>query len=159
VVSTAGAWGVLVLSKFWEGTQGEHLPRRFGLLVAGLGLGAAAWLATDGLLVNLRWVADPGLPPFSGYGLRFMAADGTPLLAGHLLYFGLLLPVLRWWRLADPLRATRLSIWSVAVCSGWAWLLASAWPYPQPWGPMVAATAAVAIQLASPWVDTRSQPA
>jgi hypothetical protein len=59
--------------------------------------------------------------------------------------------VLRWWRQADPLRQTRLSLWTTAVSAGWAWLLHLVWPFPQPWGFMLAMTISLAVQLSTPW--------
>ena len=43
LVSIAGAWSVLIPSKFWEGTRGDAMLRRFILMVIGLGLGALAF--------------------------------------------------------------------------------------------------------------------
>ena len=36
-----------------------------------------------------------------------------------------------------------------------AWLINLLWPFPQPWGLMVAATISLAVQLASPWAGER----
>jgi hypothetical protein len=74
-------------------------------------------------------------------------------------YFAFLLMILRWWRQADPLRPARLSLWPVIVTAGWAWCLQIFWPFPQPWGVMIAGTMSVAVQLASPWHDTRRRTA
>jgi hypothetical protein len=155
IVGTVGSWCVLIPSKFWEGTPGEPLVRRFVLLLAGLAMGLVAFLVDQSLLVNLTWTAHPDLPPVDGYRLTLIGADGNPLLKGYLVYFGFLLPVLRWWRQADPLRSTRLSLWSVACCSLWAMVLGSVWPFPLAWGVMAAATTSIAVQLASPWMDAR----
>ena len=79
------------------------------------------------------------------------AADGTPLLLAYLAYFGFLFVLLRWWRKADPLRRSRLSVWSTAWCVACAWLLSLFWLFPQPWGIMLAAVISVSVQLASLW--------
>jgi hypothetical protein len=155
IVGTLGSWGILVPSKFWEGSPGEPMIRRFVLLLVGLGVGFAAWFVDQNLLVNLTWSANPDLPPVDGYRMTLVAADGAPLLKGYLVYFGFLFPVLRWWRQADPLRTTRLSLWAVAVCSIWALVLGSVWPFPMPSGIMAAATISVAVQLSSPWLEMR----
>ena len=70
----------------------------------------------------------------------------------YLAYFGFLFVILRWWRMADPLRTVRLSLWSTVWCVAWAWLLAQVWWFPQPWGLMLAGVIAMSTQLASPWV-------
>ncbi|MGE0607308.1 MAG: serine/threonine-protein kinase [Pirellulales bacterium] len=158
LVGSAASWGVLVPSKLWEGRAGETLIRRCAMLFIGLAVGAFAWFVHQSLFVRLNWVAQPGMPVMDGYRLTLIGPEGVPLLKGYLVYFGLLFPVLRWWRQADPVRPTRLSLWSVAVCAGWAWMLGQVWPFPQPWGVMVAVTTAIATQLASPWVETRRRP-
>jgi hypothetical protein len=53
----------------------------------------------------------------------------------------------------DPLRKSRLSIWTTAVCLLWAWVMHSLCSFPQPWGFILAATMSVAVQLAAPWVS------
>jgi hypothetical protein len=162
VVGTAGSWAVLIPSKAWEGTHGEPILRRFVLLLAGLAVGCVAWGAQQFLLVQLPWSANlqaeairVNVEPVSYFSQGMFQADGAPLLKGFLAYFGFLFPVLRWWRQADPARNVRLSIWSVVVCGLWAWLLSEFWRFPQPWGIMVAATVAISVQLASPWLDLR----
>ena len=65
-------------------------------------------------------------------------------------YFGALYAVIRWWRQADPLRSTRLSIWTTGWCVLAAWLVDMMWQFPQPWGVMVIAIISTSVQLASP---------
>jgi hypothetical protein len=91
------------------------------------------------------------------YQSSLMEGGGAPSLNGYLAYFAFLFPILRWWKQADPLRGTRLGVWATLVCATWAWLLNLAWPFPQPWGVMVAATIAIAVQLSSPWVDLKQR--
>ena len=73
-------------------------------------------------------------------------------MPAFLAYFGFLFVLLRWWRQADPVRSARLSLWATACTVLVAWVLNLFWPFPQPWGIMVAATMSIAVQLASPWV-------
>ena len=71
----------------------------------------------------------------------------------YVTYFAFLFVLLRWWRQAEfTTRNQRLSLWSVAVCVFWAWLLQFFWQFPQPAGMMVAGVTAFATQLASPWL-------
>ncbi len=146
-VGTLGAWGVLVPSKFWEGTPGEPILRRFALLCVGLALGFAALGLAEALVVDL--------PESESFSPRSHPQAGIAREALFVAYFAFLLPVLRWWRQADPLRGSRFSLWWTIVCVGWALLLSMAWPFPQPWGMMAAAAIAVSVQLAAPWVDPR----
>jgi hypothetical protein len=139
-VGTAGAWGVLIPAKFWEGTPGEPILRRFALLWVGIALGLVALALAEVLVLDLSWLRRSG----------FMSKE-----AAFLAYFMFLMPVLRWWRQADPLRHSRFSWWATAVCVGWAALLSVAWPFLQPLGMMAAATIAVSVQMAAPWADRR----
>jgi hypothetical protein len=157
LTSLAGTWAVLTVSKFWEGTQGEQSLRRFTMLVVGLGVGlAAAEIAT---FLTVRPLGEAAFLsaqrewPAPGYHLPadFYTLNGSPLLMAHLACFGTLFLVLRWWRQADPLRSTRLSVWTMLVCTALGGLVAAGWHFPQPWLMMLAATMSVAIQLCSPW--------
>jgi hypothetical protein len=157
--SILGTWAVLIPAKFWEGTSGDAAWRRFVMLVMGLTIGAAAYGLLAWLMVSLPY--DERISMANHWDLQhtFFAADGSPLWPAFLAYFGFLFVLPRWWRQANPVRTTRLSIWYTAVAIFWAWLPAMLfWPFPQPWGLMLAAIMAIAVQLASPWVpaDQRS---
>jgi len=157
LVSVIGTWAVLVPAKFWEGTQGENVLRRFTMMVIGLGVGLAAYGIAGALMVHLP--AGPGFPEAPQYRLppSFYAPDGHPLAMAYMASFGTLMLVLRWWRQADPLRSVRLSLWSLLVTVIVAAVVAGLWHFPQPWLVMVAATISVAVQLASPWQHPRAR--
>ena len=151
LTSLIGAWAVLIPSKLWEGARGDPMLRRFVMMVLGMAIGAAAFFAADLLLVNLPAVV--GYPKTSVYQLpsSFYAFDGRPLLLAYVACFGTLFLVIRWWRQADPLRRTRLRLWTLFASVLAAGVVAWAWQFPQPWLPMIAGTISVAVQLASPW--------
>jgi hypothetical protein len=158
VVGTAGAWTVMIPAAFWQGEEGEAMLRRFVMLLAGLGLGLFAFGVDEFLRVNPIWsIVELPIGGMEGYKRSLFEATGEPNLKGYLAYFAFLFPVLRWWRQADPLRPSRVSIWGTTCCVFWAWALHVAWPFPQPWGAMVAATIAISVQLASPWVSHESR--
>ncbi len=151
--SVLGTWAVLIPAKFWEGRVGDAAWRRFVMLVTGMLFGAAAYGLVNWLIVSLPY--DERLTMATRWDLQhtFFAADGSPLLPAYLAYFGFLFVLPRWWLQANPVRGTRLSIWYTAVAVFWAWVPAVFfWPFPQPWGLMLAAIMAIAVQLASPWV-------
>ncbi len=151
--SVLGSWAVLIPSKFWEGRIGDAAWRRFVMLVTGMLFGAAAYGMVNWLIVSLPY--DERLTMATRWDLQhtFFAADGSPLLPAYLAYFGFLFVLPRWWLQANPVRDTRLSIWYTAVAVFWAWVPAVFfWPFPQPWGLMLAAIMAISVQLASPWV-------
>jgi hypothetical protein len=155
IVSTLGAWGVLFPAKFWELKSGEAAMRRFVMLIVGLMLGWIAYALSVNLRVELpfdlviRPVDDNLIPK------GFYSASGSPLLYAYLAYFGFLFLLLRWWRVAERERPARFSLWSTMSALFVAWLLNFVWPFPQPWGLMVAATMSIATQLASPWSPSK----
>ncbi len=153
LTSLAGAWTILTISKLWEGHEGEQLHRRFVLLVAGLGLGLTAFAASEFLDVqpSQQLVVD-SLPQVQAWSDMYNA-DHSPKLPAFLIYFAGLFLVARWWLQSDPLRATRLSLWSTGICLLWAWIVHMVWPFPQPWGLMLAAAISIAVQLSAPWLS------
>jgi hypothetical protein len=158
ICSIAGSWIVLALGKLWESSEGEQVRRRFGMLVAGLLFGAFAFGSTQYLTVEPQEFDSMNFHTVSATQMPSMyAADGSPLLPGYLAYFAGLLVILRWWKQADPLRKTRLSLWATAMCVLWAWIVNMFWPFPQPWGFMLAATMSVAVQLSAPWIGPKER--
>ena len=91
------------------------------------------------------------------YELPFYDAGGRPLWMAYLACFGTIFLLLRWWRQADPLRRTRMSLWSMIVSMLAAWIAAYAWQFPQPWSIMPACIISVSVQLASPWISLRER--
>jgi hypothetical protein len=168
LVGIAGSWIVLAASKFWEGTNGDPMLRRFILMVAGLALGLLAYGVADALWVNLppndNLPSGPhvavAMPQALHYRLpsTFYGDDGRPLAMAFMAAFATLLALLRWWRQADPLRSSRLKLGSVIVTAIWAAIVAGLWHFPQPWLIMAAATMSVAVQLAAPWTPTQQRP-
>ena len=157
IVSTAGAWLVLVVGKLWEGTRGDVALRRFAMLLMGLALGVFSYYVADALLVQLplydSWLGtDPMRLTKLQLSRAFYDANGRPLLYAYVSYFGFLFLIVRWWRQSDPLRPTRLSLWAVAVSIMAAWLVNQFWTFPQPWGLMAAACMSLSLQLSSPWM-------
>jgi len=146
-----GSWAVMVPSKIWEGGEGDEASRRVAMLVSGLLAGAAVFGLSDWLLVELSQDAE-WAPSISGRLTDRFHANGDLLLSGYVAYFGLLFLTLRWWKLADPLRRYRLSVWSTGTCLFAAWLLGSFLAFPLSWGVALAAVISMSIQLSSPWV-------
>ena len=151
---------MLIPSKLWEGIRGEPMLRRFILMVVGLGVGALAFGAAEMLMVTLPGDPDfPNVQPPSS----FYAPDGRPLLMAYMACFGTMFVLRSWWRQADPLRSTRLSLWSLAFSAVVAGVAAGVWDFPQPWLMYVAGAMSVSVQLAGPWVhphkrNRRQQP-
>jgi len=152
--SILGSWCVLVPAKIWEGSRGDAALRRFVMLAIGLAFGAIAFGLLNWLMISLSaYSASPMGGPAREFKSGFFDSLGAPKMIAFLAYFGFLFLIVRWWRLADPARSTRLSIWHTAVAVFCSWALTLFWPFPQPWGVMVAATIAISVQLASPWLS------
>ncbi|HTN73901.1 MAG TPA: protein kinase [Pirellulaceae bacterium] len=152
-VSTLGTWAILTLTKFLEGGTGEPVRRRFYLLIVGLALGAVAYGLGQLLMIDLRNEFDFPQVGVTESTSGIYNSQGLPMLPAYLAYFAGLFVALRWWRQADPLRNTRLSIWTTGMCVLWAALLSMFWQFPQPWGLMMAATISIATQLSAPWLS------
>ena len=151
LVSIVGTWAVLGSSKFWEGSRGEPLVRRFVLMVVGLAVGVFA----AGVAWLLKVSPEPQFAELHANVFPGFYAGSTPLLLAYMACFGTLFVAVRWWRQADPLRTTRLSLWSMVFSVVMAWLVAALWLFPQPWLMMAACAISVSVQLASPWLHPR----
>ncbi len=153
LVSLAGAWLVLIAAKFWEGSRGERMLRHFILMIVGFGLGLAAFGVAEVFLVRLPSDHDLSTDRAATHWVPpAFYQDGRPMAMAYMAAFATLLAVLRWWLDADPLRSTRLSLWSLLVTVVFAHFIATAWQFPEPWLMMVAACMSVSVQLSSPWV-------
>jgi len=159
LVSIAGSWAVLIPAKFWEGTKGDPMLRRFILMVIGLALGGLAFGVSSLLLVDLPADQGQGFDFFHlSPGKPFYDVGGHPLAAAFMAYFGTLYFLMRWWLQADPLRASRLSLWSMFVSVVVAVVVAGVWSFPaQSWLVMVTAAISASVQLSSPWVPPRER--
>lgn len=152
MVISAGSWLVLTPSKWWEGRDGDPSYRRFIQLLCGLGLGAGAWALGQYLDFPLpqEWIADL---PKQQHGF-FKSQPRMYDLAQPIVYmanFGLLFALVRWWRQADPLRPSRISIWKIVKTGVAAVIVMALWPYPQAWGLYVACGISAAVQIAAPF--------
>jgi serine/threonine protein kinase len=151
LMSIAGSWAVLLPAKVWEGTRGEPILRRFLMMILGLGLGVLAFALAEHFLV--RWPVEAAMPRAVRHlPANFYGEDGRPLAMAYLAVFGTLYLVMRWWRQADPLRRTRLSLWAVFVTLAVAAFVSGIWQFPAPWFMLTALTISISVQLASPWV-------
>ena len=146
-----------------EGRVEDRAPMRGWQLLFGLGLGLAAYLLASVLGLGVPNVVD--LTPGPRENLLNDAFDidlypevhnsdrmiNVPMVAS-VGYFGLLMLLCRWWKLAECTRHRRIGIWSVVGCMLWAFLLSLVWWYPQPTAAVLACMIAVSTQAASRWV-------
>ena len=156
VVVLLSSLGILGLGKLWERGEGEGLPRRFVLAGMGAGVGAAAYVTNQYLMLPLddtllRDIDATELP-------QALYNDGVPMMGAMMAHFAMVFSVLRWWKPVDPLRRRRLSIWSVAVAVVAEWGVHQVLPIPQPAGMMIIGGTAIAIQMSAPWINRRAIP-
>ncbi|OYP31729.1 hypothetical protein CGZ80_20695 [Rhodopirellula sp. MGV] len=154
LVVLVGAQGILGLGKLWERNEGESLPRRLVLAGVGAMVGLWAFALTEYFLL-------PAIPAYSEFLKSDLPQalyhnDGTIRASGMMAHFALLFGGIRWWKSVDPLRRTRLSLWSVAVVCVAAWGAHQILPIPQPIGLLVAGGLAIATQMSAPWINPRS---
>lgn len=117
-----------------------------------VGMGAL-WL--NGWLPRFPVSEVPNGAPFSPERAVWSAlstSDGISVAAGYLAYFGLVLAVLRWWRVTDRRRSSRFSFFPVLAAGFWGLVLLVVWPWPEPpLGVGAVVMAAAIVQLVSPW--------
>jgi hypothetical protein len=155
ITSIACCWAALLTGKAWESRDESEGFRRMtmvltGFLIGVFSYGVARFLHADlGLLAmheNRNAIARP-------IGLPFAPPTACVLV------FSVLFGLLRWWRQADPLRRTRVSIWSVGLCMMWAIVLCGLFSLPTVSGCILAFAVSISIQFASPWLhpDQRNE--
>ena len=154
IVVLLASLGILGMGKLWERDDGEALPRRLVMAGLGAGVGVAAYSANEFLMLPIdqglaRDVDATDLP-------QAFYHNGVPVASAMMAHFALLFALLRWWKPVDPLRRTRLSLWSVAVAVVAEWAVHQVLPIPQPAGMMIAGGVAVAIQMSAPWINPRA---
>jgi hypothetical protein len=155
VTTVAGAWLVLVAGKLWEAREGEAWHRRFVSIVLGIAVGLVSWGVAQALHIDWQNISQMAIQPVALTPLsETMLTDGNgaPTWPAYALFFGLLFGVLRWWRQADPLRRTRLSLWGVGVCLIAATLLGEMFFIPSPWHAVAGVVIAASIQLSATWL-------
>ncbi len=141
------------------------MPLRFVQLLSGALLGVAAWALAQSMFLNLPASSDfaPG-PTDSLFGEifrdRYSPMDSgyrnglvQPQPGMYAAYFAFLFVMLRWWRLAEWTRTSRVSLWTTAWCGFIAWGMTFFWWFPQPIGLMLVVVMAFTVQLSSPWLS------
>lgn len=180
VVSLSAAFTAILLGKLWQRSDGDWPLRSFIQLTSGFAIGLIAYFSANYLMVWPALTGDPnahnlirwGSEPIAVFNYQLGTAEIGMLDLGHwsaftdgkniflpayLAYFPLLMGMIGWWKQVDPLRRVRFSIWAVI----WSVLVASlihlVVPFPQPWCALLAACTSIAVQLASPWIDSEER--
>lgn len=165
LVISLASWAMIVPSQLIEGRMEDHAPLRFFNLLAGALVGVAAWMIADSVYVSLPASNDfsPGPNDTLFHEMFGWNVDGVHAaynsgsvivpLTMYVAYFAFLFVVMRWWRLAEWTRPSRVSLWSIAFAGFIGWGLTFFWWFPQPTGMLLAAAIAFTVQLSSPWLS------
>lgn len=156
VSSLLGSWGILSAAKWYEGTRTPSGHRRLVTMLAGLAVGLTTFALYDFLPVSL-------VPAETNGGASFFAEISAgpeieeaaflpPGPVTFLLFFGGLFLLRRWWRHADSLRRSRVSVSSVLLTTLTAMLWALFLGFPVLWGVTWAAAVSSVVHLAAVWI-------
>jgi hypothetical protein len=154
VMTLIMTWTVLFIGKRWERRDEDGLMFRFTLLTVGLGVGAIGYGLSEFLQVpwgNVTYFqrdSEPRTWPRFHSGI-------APLLPAFMAYFAMLMGLVKWWRQSDILRKHRFSVFSVLWAILAAVILSGFVFFPTPWCLIVAGTTSLALQMSTPWIDSK----
>ncbi len=149
LTSVVACWAVLGFSKSLEHRQGDAWLRRLVMIGLGLVIGTFAFYSAEIFSVDLTRMA---VEEYQSFAANPTLMLGIPMFPAYLIFFGGLFGILRWWRQADPVRKTRLSILSVAMCLIWAIIFSHLLNVPLTTNCVFAVVVSISVQLASPWL-------
>jgi eukaryotic-like serine/threonine-protein kinase len=156
VMTLIMTWTVLFIGKRWERRNEDGLIFRFTLLTVGLGVGAVGYGLSEFLQVpwgNVTYFqrdTEPRTWPRFHNGL-------TPLLPAFMAYFAMLMGLVKWWRQSDILRRHRFSVFSVLWAILASVILSGFVFFPTPWCLIVAGVTSLALQMSTPWIDSKQE--
>jgi serine/threonine protein kinase len=156
-VVLASAYALLGLGKIWERGEGESLKRRIALAGVGAGIGLFAFSVMEFLMLPIDQDIIRNIDSTSLPQALYNQETGVPRASAWMAHFAVLFAVVRWWKPVDPLRRSRLGLWSVAVAVVAEWAVQQFLPIPQPSGMLIAGGLAIAIQLSAPWINSTPQ--
>jgi serine/threonine protein kinase len=149
-------WTVLFIGKRWERREEDGLMFRFTLLTVGLAVGAVGFALSEFLhvpwsdVVYVQRNAEPRTWAGFHSGL-------SPLLPAFMAYFAMLMGLVKWWRQSDILRKHRFSVFSVLWAVFAAVIVSGIVFFPTPWCLIVAGTTSLALQMSTPWTDSKPE--
>jgi len=146
-VSVIACWIVLTGGKLWEIGRGEVWLRRLAMVMIGSVIGIAGWTAADFFGIALTQPSGINASEFTGFKIR-----GVPVIPAYLIFFMVLFGSLRWWYQVDPLRKTRLSLWTVGLCFVWAVVFSHILGRSSITHGLFAIVVSTSLQLSAPWI-------
>lgn len=166
----AASASVMIPSKLWVPSDDEeswtrrlmHMSLGFVLALFALWLEGyelpAPWVPANRLEVLHTWQPGPTdvqVLKGSWAGWWYGVNTSMPILACYLSYFGLMFMVLRWWKVTEVHRPSRISIWSLICVAFWGYLLLFLLPgqHQREIGFLTVFLTAVVCQIACPWKE------
>ena len=150
VTSIFASWGILCAGKCWEHRKGDDLQRR--LIMLGLGMATGLVAFATATVLNVDLMSAGSVEPNR---LSQLIIANIPLFPAYLIFFTVLMGVIRWWRKADPVRRTRLSVISVGLALVWAAVFSHLLEFAPVWNCILAVVISAAVQLAAPWMHPK----
>jgi hypothetical protein len=163
--ATFASWALMIPGQLAEARMEDHAPLRFTQLLLGAFVGLASWALASSLWLEIPASRDFSPGPNESVASELFGQIYDPVQQGYnggavnmppamyAAYFACFFVLLRWWRLAETTRATRVSLWSTAWCAFVGWAMTFFWWFPQPTGLLLAAVIAFTVQLSSPWLS------
>ena len=146
--SGAACIGVLSTTKYLEMQTKEDQIRR-QMITAGIG----SMTSLISIVAAYYFHVDLAFPHFTSPESVGRFGIPMPSFVAWTIFFVALLGVLRWWRVADPIRKSRLRLWEVGICLVWATALSQLLCLPLIVCCILAGVISVSVQLASPWLS------
>ena len=146
-ISVCACWIILTSGKIWETNQGEAWLRRGVMALLGLVIGIAGWTAADFFGITLSLQNQAAVNEFTDFQI-----SGIPVIPAYLIFFIVLFGSLRWWYQVDPVRKSRLSLWTVGLCFVWAVVFSHVLGAPPITHGLFAIIISTSLQLAAPWM-------
>lgn len=148
VTSAAACGAVFSGTKYLETQiEGSWIHRRFTFMGIGLLTGIVSIATASVFEVDLQ------LSNFTHPDTYRLIANPIPAIAAWPIFFVALFGAVDWWRIADPIRNTRLRLWDVGICVVCAAVLSQLLGLALINSCILAAIVSASVQLAAPWLS------
>ena len=153
-VSILSRWGMLFVGQMFDIGDEDWVSRRFAMLSLGALVGGCALLL--GGFYGVDFNANSAITVNPLASTYFSIQGAAPLLV-NVLFFSGVFGMVRWWKLVDPSRKSKLSLVSIAMCLVWAAVFSHVLNFAPLLNCMLVVIVAVAVQLAAPWISIQKR--
>ena len=148
ITCSTGCLGLICNAKYWESENSADLSQR-RFVSAGIGLVTGLVAIATAYMLHI----DLAFSNFSRPAADMALGLPLPKILAWLIFFTGLFAALRWWRVVDPIRETRLKIWDVGICLVWAATLSQMLGLSLISSCILAGVMSISVQLATPWLS------